>query len=49
MNDLYGSNAGAISMGNARTAQVRDLNDKIRQHNSDVSDKIQGLRDQEEI
>ena len=47
MNDLYGSNAGAISMGNARTAQVRDLNDKIRQHNSDVSDKIQGLRDQE--
>tara|TARA_R110000796_G_scaffold208242_1_gene324510 strand:+ start:250 stop:1095 length:846 start_codon:yes stop_codon:yes gene_type:complete len=47
MNDLYGSNAGAISQGNARTQQVRDLNDKIRQHNDDVADKIQGLRDQE--
>ena len=47
MNDLYGSNAGAISQGNARTAAVRDLNEKIRQHNSDVADKIQGLRDQE--
>ncbi len=47
MNDLYGTSAQAISMGNARTQQVRDLNDKIRQHNSDVADKIQGLRDQE--
>ncbi len=47
MNDLYGTSAQAISMGNARTQQVRDLNEKIRQHNSDVADKIQGLRDQE--
>lgn len=47
MNDLYGTSAQAISMGNARTQQVRDMNEKIRQHNSDVADKIQGLRDQE--
>ena len=47
MNDLYGTSANAISQGNMRTQSVRDLNNSIKQHNSDVSDKIAGLRDQE--
>ena len=45
--DLYGSSDAAISMGNARRQQVRDMNDRIAQHNKDVSDKIAGLKDQE--
>lgn len=45
--DLYGSSDAAIQMGNARRQQVRDLNDRIAQHNKDVTDKISGLKDQE--
>ena len=45
--DLYGSNSAAISMGNARREQVRDLNERIRQHNSDVADKFAQLKSQE--
>jgi hypothetical protein len=45
--DLYGSSDAAIQMGNARRQQVRDMNDRIAQHNKDVSDKIAGLKDQE--
>ena len=45
--DLYGTNGQAVMMGNAHMAQVRDLNDRIRQHNKEVTDRIQGLRDQQ--
>ena len=31
--DLYGTSAQAVAMGNMRNQQVRDLNDKINQHN----------------
>jgi hypothetical protein len=44
--DLYGTNGNAIAMGNARMEAVRDYNDRVRQHNSDIADKIQGLREQ---
>jgi hypothetical protein len=44
--DLYGTSGQAIAEGNMRTQQVRDLNERIRQHNQDVADKIQGLREQ---
>ncbi len=47
MADLFGTNGQAIMMGNAHMSQVRDLNDRIRQHNQDVTDRIQGLRDQQ--
>jgi hypothetical protein len=47
MADLYGTNGNAIAMGNARMQQVRDFNDRVKQHNNDVIDKIQGLREQE--
>lgn len=47
MADLYGTNGNAIAMGNARMQAVRDFNDRVKQHNSDVADKIQGLREQE--
>lgn len=44
--DLYGTSGNAISQGNMRTQSVRDLNEKIRQHNSDVADQISSLREQ---
>ena len=47
MSDLYGTNGNAIAMGNARMAAVRDYNDRVKQHNDDVANNIQGLRDQE--
>lgn len=47
MSDLYGTNAGAISQGNARLQEVRDLNERIKQHNTDIANQIQNLRDQE--
>ncbi len=46
MNDI-GAQQG-VAMGNARTAAVRDLNERIRQHNTDVANKIAGLKDQEQ-
>ena len=44
--DLYGTSANAIAQGNARASAVRDLNERIRQHNTDVANKISGLKDQ---
>jgi hypothetical protein len=44
--DLYGTSGTAIAQGNMRTQQVRDLNDKIRQHNQEVADRITGLQEQ---
>lgn len=46
MADLYGSDAGAIAMGNARMNAVRDLNQRIAEHNKSVADTISGLKDQ---
>jgi len=45
--DLYGTNSAAISLGNAQRQQVRDLNERIRQHNSDIADKFASLKSQE--
>ena len=45
--DLYGTSSNAIAQGNMRTAQVRDLNERIQAHNTDVANKISGLKDQE--
>ena len=44
--DLYGTSAQAVAMGNMRNQQVRDLNDKINQHNQEVADRIQGVKEQ---
>jgi len=44
--DLYGTSANAIAQGNARNQAVRDLNERIRQHNTDVANQISGLKDQ---
>jgi hypothetical protein len=47
MSDIYGTtNALAIQQGNARLQEVRDLNERIKQHNTDVATTIQGLREQ---
>jgi len=45
--DLFGSNAGAISNGNARMNNVRDYNNQVQQHNSDIANQISNLGDQE--
>jgi hypothetical protein len=47
MADLYGTNGNAIAMGNARMQAVRDFNDRVKQHNDDVMNSIQGLREQQ--
>lgn len=44
--DLYGTSSNAISQGNMRTQQVRDLNERIQAHNTDVANAISGLKDQ---
>ena len=44
MDDI--SNQSAISYGNSRIDAVRDLNERIRQHNSDVSDAITNAQQQ---
>ena len=44
--DLYGTNTAAISLGNARRQEVRDFNDRIKQHNDNVTNTIQGLQSQ---
>lgn len=46
MSDLFGTNGAALAMGNARRQQVRDLNDRIKEHNDSVLNTIQGLKDQ---
>jgi hypothetical protein len=45
MNDLYGT-SGAIALGNMRSKEVRDYNDRVRNHNDNVTNTIQGLKDQ---
>lgn len=45
--DLYGTNPAAVSMGNAQRQQVRDLNERIRQHNSDIAEKFSDLKSQQ--
>ena len=45
--DLYGTNGNAIAMGNARMQAVRDFNQRVKQHNDDITDKIQSLKEQE--
>lgn len=47
MGDLYGTNGNAIAMGNARMQAVRDFNDRVKQHNDDVLNSIQGLKEQQ--
>tara|TARA_Y100001972_G_scaffold127647_1_gene185154 strand:+ start:3600 stop:4457 length:858 start_codon:yes stop_codon:yes gene_type:complete len=44
--DLYGADGNAVAMGNARRREVRDLNERIRAHNTEIADKISGLKDQ---
>lgn len=44
MNDI--ANQQAISLGNSRRQAVRDLNERIRQHNSDVANQITQAKDQ---
>lgn len=44
--DLYGTNGMAIAQGNARRQQVRELNEKIQQHNTDVANAISEQFDQ---
>lgn len=46
--DLYGTSGQAIAQGNMRTQAVRDLNEKISQHNTDIAEKIQGLKEQQQ-
>ena len=45
--DLYGTSSNAVAQGNMRSDQVRDLNERIQSHNTDVANKISGLKDQE--
>jgi len=45
MSDLYGTNANAIAEGNMRLQAVRDLNERISQHNTDIANSIQSLRE----
>ena len=44
MNDV--ANQQAVSMGNARNSSVRDLNERIKQHNTDVANSISQQMDQ---
>jgi hypothetical protein len=45
MSDLFGVNGAAVAMGNARMQQVRDINERVKEHNQNVTDQIQGLRE----
>tara|TARA_Y100001938_G_scaffold136593_1_gene199693 strand:+ start:2254 stop:3066 length:813 start_codon:yes stop_codon:yes gene_type:complete len=38
--DTYGVNGQAIAMGNARRDAVRDLNERIQQHNTDIAAQL---------
>jgi len=44
MQDLH--NQQAVSMGNARMRAVRDLNERIRQHNTDIANQITAAKEQ---
>jgi hypothetical protein len=46
MSDLYGSSDQAVALGNMRHRAVRDYNDRIKEHNQQVTTTIQGLKDQ---
>ena len=46
MADLFGTNGQAIAMGNARREQVRDLNDRIKQHNDNIATNINTIKSQ---
>lgn len=45
--DIYGVNGAAIAQGNARRQQVRELNERIQQHNTDVANQLAELADQQ--
>ncbi len=44
--DLYGTSGQAIANGNMRSQSVRDMNDRIRQHNDEITNQIQGIKEQ---
>lgn len=44
MNDI--ANQQAIALGNSRRQAVRDLNERIQQHNSDIANQISQAKDQ---
>ena len=44
--DLYGTSGQAIANGNMRSQSVRDMNDRIRQHNDEITNQIQSLKEQ---
>ena len=44
--ELYTTNGQAVAMGNARREQVRELNERIQQHNTDVANSISDQFDQ---
>lgn len=46
MNNIYGTSSGAVSMGNARMSQVRDLNQRIKEHNDDIANQVTQAKDQ---
>jgi hypothetical protein len=46
MSDLYGVDGNAIQMGNMRHQQVREYNQRVKEHNDQVATTIQGLKDQ---
>ena len=40
------SSMNAIALGNARRQQVREMNERIQQHNNDVANQISQIKDQ---
>lgn len=46
MNNIYGTSSGAVSMGNARMNQVRDLNQRIKEHNDSIANQVTQAKDQ---
>lgn len=40
------SSMNAVALGNARRQQVRDMNERIQQHNNDVANQISQIKDQ---
>lgn len=44
--DLYGTSGQAIANGNMRSQSVRDMNERIRQHNDEITNQIQGIKEQ---
>ena len=43
--DLYGGDSAAISLGNSRRKEVADLNQRIQQHNQDLTDQLSSLQE----